>query len=192
LSEQNPHTWAPFPFLAPVTVTKNPSPQTLQNQQLQMVIPTSPLESAFAKTAGSHPSSQKSFSFLAALFLFSFHSLHQERFTTLFPSKGSALFLKIAGCMGFLPILEVIPVSSIHLSFQSLPRCPFCNSFLLMVFHLRGVPSLCLPTSLPPYFITSSPPPGAGNHLSVFWTSHQYRGAGRSCTLMVSQSEVRL
>ncbi len=193
MSKQNPPAWAPFPFLAPVTVTKNPSPQTLQNQQLQTVTPATPLESAFTKTAGSHPSSQESFSFLAALFLFSFHSLHQERFATLFPSKGSALFLKIAGCMGFLPLLELtsgrastffsitstMPILQL-LSFDGLPS----NG---------GVPSLCLPASLHRYFFTSfSLAPGAENHLPVFWPSRQYRGAGRSCTLKGSQPEVRL
>jgi hypothetical protein len=53
-----------------------------------------------------------------------------------------------------------------------------------------------LPTSLLPYLLTSLlhsflRPARARNHLSVFWPSRQYRGAGRSCTLMVSQSEVR-
>jgi len=37
----------------------------------------------------------------------SFHSLHQECFTTLLQSTASALFLKTAGCIPTIPILEL-------------------------------------------------------------------------------------
>src|SRR5712664_3440781 len=70
-----------------VTVTKITSPQLLQIQHLQTVTPVTPLECAFTKTAGCH-----------SLFLLSFHSLHQECFTTRFYSESSALFPKTAGC----------------------------------------------------------------------------------------------
>src|SRR6266851_2877716 len=69
-------------------------------------VTTSPLDSALTKSAGCHllvPSKILSFSRAlpspATRFAHSFHSLHQECFTTLFQSDGSALFLKIAGCV---------------------------------------------------------------------------------------------
>src|SRR5216684_7572588 len=37
-----------------------------------------------------------------------------------------------------IPIQQLTSPLRICLYFQSLPRCPFCNSFLLMVFHLMG------------------------------------------------------
>jgi hypothetical protein len=92
-SESGQLSLAPFSCFR--HVTKNPSPQPLQNQQLQTVTPATPLESAFTKTAGCHP-----------LFLPSFRSLRKERSTTSLQSKGCALFLKTAGCPPTLPILE--------------------------------------------------------------------------------------
>src|SRR6266478_4372216 len=73
----------------------------------QVPYPAIPLFATLTKTAGSHPSSQRFFSFLAGLFLFSFHSLYQERFRTPFPPKGSALFLRTAGCHPTIPVLEL-------------------------------------------------------------------------------------
>ena len=83
------------PFSGFRHVTKNRSPQPLQNQQLQTVTPATPLESAFTKTAGCH-----------VLFLPSFRPLRKERLTTSLQSKGYALFLKTAGCTPRLPFLE--------------------------------------------------------------------------------------
>jgi hypothetical protein len=83
------------PFSRSRHVTKNPSPQPLQNQQLQTVTPATPLESAFTKTAGCH-----------VLFLPCFRPLCKEGLTTSLQSKGCALFLKTAGCTPRLPILE--------------------------------------------------------------------------------------
>jgi hypothetical protein len=44
-----------------------------------------------------------------------------------------------------IPILELIPPPRIRLSFQSVAQCPFCNPFVLMVFHLMG--GVCPPPS---------------------------------------------
>ena len=65
------------PFSCFRHVTKNPSPQPLQNQQLQTVTPATPLESAFTKTAECH-----------VLFLPSFRPLCKEGLTTSLQSKG--------------------------------------------------------------------------------------------------------
>ena len=73
----------------------------------QVPYPAIPLFATLTKTAGSHPSSQRFFSFLAGLFLFSFHSLYQKHFRTPSPPKGSALFLKTAGCHPTISILEL-------------------------------------------------------------------------------------
>src|SRR6266851_4317432 len=73
----------------------------------QVPYPAIPLFGTLTKTAGSHPSSQRFFSFLAGLFLFSFHSLYQKHFRTPSPPKGSALFLKTAGCHPTISILEL-------------------------------------------------------------------------------------
>src|SRR5216684_4167362 len=63
-----------------------------------------------------------------------------------------------------IPIQQLTSPLRICLYFQSLPRCPFCNSFLLMVFHLMGgwVPPLLrisvaypsFPTPIPFLFIS--------------------------------------
>src|SRR5260370_20695055 len=83
------------PFSRSRHVTKIPSPQPLQNQQLQTVTLATPLESAFTKTAGRH-----------LLFLPSFRPLCKERLTTSLQLKGYALFLKTAGRTPRLPFLE--------------------------------------------------------------------------------------
>src|SRR5260370_15575584 len=93
-----------------VTVTEIPSPQLLwiqhscpeRSRAVQTVTPITPLQCTLTKTAGCH-----------SLFLLSFHSLHQERFTTRFYSESSALFLKTAGCH--------IPASQKFFSLRSLP-----------------------------------------------------------------------
>src|SRR5258708_1256943 len=59
-----------------------------------------------------------------------------------------------------------------------------------LFLNLRPVSPSFL-TSLLFYLLTSSRPAGAGNHLPVSWTSHQYRGAEGSRILKVSQSKVR-
>ena len=46
---------------------------------------------------------------LLLLFGHSLHSLHQECFTTLLQSNDSTLFLKTAGCIPTIPILELDP-----------------------------------------------------------------------------------
>ena len=61
-------------------------------------------------------------------------------------SSLPATLTNTAGCAPTIPILELIPPPRIHLSFQSVAQCPFCNPFVLMVFHLMGV---CVP---PPAF----------------------------------------
>src|SRR5260370_185941 len=68
-----------------------------------------------------------------------------------------------------------------------------CNQFFPHSFHHNeGSTPLAsfLPYFLPPFL--HSPPARARTHLAFFWSSRQYRGAGRSCTLEESQSEVRL
>src|SRR5713226_10316946 len=47
-----------------------------------------------------------------ALFIYSCRSLSKECLRTLLKSKGSALFLKTAGCMGLLPIPELASFTS--------------------------------------------------------------------------------
>jgi len=42
------------------------------------------------------------------------------------------------GCVPKIPILELTSPLHIRLSFQSLPRCPFCNSFLFTFMHGMG------------------------------------------------------
>src|SRR5713226_7614654 len=98
-------------------------------------------------------------------------------------------------------LVEVVPAPPL--------RIWFCAGGLRGIFHpsvqrelgvrlflnLRPVSPSFL-TSLLLYFFTSLPltssrPAGAGNHLSVSWTSHQYRRAEGSRILKVSQSKVR-
>src|SRR5712664_856080 len=61
-----------------------------------------------------------------------------------FPYPVSPVFAtltKTAGCVPTIPILELIPpITTIiaALSFLALANCPFCNPFVLMVFHLMG------------------------------------------------------
>src|SRR5216684_4411209 len=61
-----------------------------------------------------------------------------------FPYPVSPVFAtltKTAGCVPTIPILELIPpITTIIavLSFLALANCPFCNPFVLMVFHLMG------------------------------------------------------
>src|SRR5258708_1375789 len=77
--------------------------------------------------------------------VFKFPSLFSNGYALFhFPYPVSSLFAtltKTAGCVPTIPILELIPpVTTISavLSFLALANCPFCNPFVLMVFHLMG------------------------------------------------------
>jgi hypothetical protein len=71
------------------------------------------------------------------LFAHSLRSLHQERFTTLLQSNGSALFLETAGCHLTIPILERITPLRAPLRTQRLCVIRFLSS--LFNFQLSTV-----------------------------------------------------
>ena len=121
---------------SPSQITENTATLSLVESALTSFPPVNSLEWALTKNTvgGVPPCGCQS----AVLFARFFRSLHQERFTTLFYSEGSALFLKTAGSH---------PSSQILFSLRALPPvalrpCP----------PTRFSPLL---TSLLPYFLTS-------------------------------------